>query len=486
MADVYDKRNPVSIEEYAKRLVGKTFYEVAGMKNDSPQRLASILQAYGNKSRKGGLGNLLEEAYFGYKINSMPEADFSEAGVELKVTPYERKKDGDLKAGERLVLGMIPNDKPIEMDLYSSHLWEKGRLLLLVYYFRNKQVKNNLMYRIDYVKLFTPSQTDLVIIEQDYRFIAGKIRAGRAHELSEGDTMYLGACTKGATAKKSLAPQYYNPKILAKKRAFCYKISYMTYVLNEYIRKNTSAYEPIVKDISYLHNQTFKEYCVNKVHFFIDKLDKEICSLLGAAYQPNNKSFWFSLAMRLLGIKSNQAQEFVKANVTVKSIRVQRDGKIKEQSPLPTVSFKELIKENWDESGIYEYFVQTNFFFVIWRECEDGYRLEGAKFWSMPVDTLETKVREEWERIVDVIKSGVEFTHKQTANGDIIRNNIPGIKDTEIIHMRPHTSKAAYCLHDGTVRGDCTKDADELPNGEYMTRQSFWLNASFISEQLGL
>ena len=43
------------------------------------------------------------------------------------------------------------------------------------------------------------------IIIDDYNQINEKIKQGKAHELSEGDTMYLGACTKGATAKKSMS-----------------------------------------------------------------------------------------------------------------------------------------------------------------------------------------------------------------------------------------------------------------------------------------
>ena len=38
---------------------------------------------------------------------------------------------------------------------------------------------------------------DLKQIEKDYYFIIDKIKQGKAHELSEADTMYLGACTKG-------------------------------------------------------------------------------------------------------------------------------------------------------------------------------------------------------------------------------------------------------------------------------------------------
>lgn len=44
--------------------------------------------------------------------------------------------------------------------------------------------------------------------------------------------------------------------------------------------------------------------------------------------------------------------------------------------------------------------------------------------------------------------------------------------------------KSAYRLLDGTVIGDVEKDANELPNGEFMTTQSFWINNSYILKQL--
>ena len=47
------------------------------------------------------------------------------------------------------------------------------------------------------------SEEDLKIIKHDWNLINGKILKGKAHELSEGDTFYLGACTKGSTALKS-------------------------------------------------------------------------------------------------------------------------------------------------------------------------------------------------------------------------------------------------------------------------------------------
>ena len=115
----YDRTSPKSIEEYAKKLIGYTFEDIIELnKKDSKELNKGEIKEntslyYGNRSRKGGLGNLLEEIYFGYNANSISEPDFPEAGVELKVTPFEKKKNGSFKAGERLVLGMISYDKEI-------------------------------------------------------------------------------------------------------------------------------------------------------------------------------------------------------------------------------------------------------------------------------------------------------------------------------------------------------------------------------------
>lgn len=69
----YDPARPESIEEYALKLQGKTFFNVMEERGNVDR---SNIAAYANIFRKGGLGNLLEEVYFGYKANSEQEADF--------------------------------------------------------------------------------------------------------------------------------------------------------------------------------------------------------------------------------------------------------------------------------------------------------------------------------------------------------------------------------------------------------------------------
>lgn len=75
------------------------------------------------------------------------------------------------------------------------------------------------------------SRKDLLIIKQDYDVIINKISKGLAHTLSEGDTMYLGACRKGQKGD-SLMPQHGNEQG-APRRAWSLKTAYMRTVLAE-------------------------------------------------------------------------------------------------------------------------------------------------------------------------------------------------------------------------------------------------------------
>lgn len=477
----YNPKDIKSIERFALQLENKTFMDVI---NQKEYISGDAIEAYANKFRKGGLGNLLEEVYFGYKANSNQEADFKETGIELKTTPYEITQKGELRAGERLVLTMISYDKPIEDDFYSSHAWDKMRLILLVYYLRNKQLHSNLFYKIGYVRLFTPPEVDLEIIKRDYLFIVTKIKEGRAHELSEADTMYLGACTKGATAEKSTVPQYYGEKIPARKRAFCFKNSYMTYVLNHYIAGKPSD-NSILKDGLELREKPFEEILEDIVREYVGKSDKDLCALFGREYN-NNKAQWNDLAFKILGIHDEHADEFEKANIRVKTIRLDENNVMRENMSLPPIRFMDLVEEEFDDSTLKDYFDETRLFFFVWKKDGDVYRVMGCQLWHMSYADLNVKVRKEWEEYKHIIEYGVLFEKYTDAKGNIsIRNNLPKKSETEIIHMRPHATKAAYRFNNGEEYGNVERDADMLPNGEYMTTQSFWLNNDYILNQIG-
>lgn len=476
----YDSSSPESILSYAKDLEGMTFLDVKKRYLAYYNRLHALTEdSINDTNAKGQLGNFLEEYYFGYKPNSDQEADFKEAGVELKQTCIDQKKNGSYTAGERLSITNISFEEPVEIEFYKSHVWNKIRLILLVHYLRDKTIPrmNN---KILYVNLFTPPKADLEIIINDYNRINAKITAGLAHEISEGDTMYLGACTKGATAAKSLRPQFYGDHIPAKKRNFCFKRSYMDYVLHNYVLKDSVPYEPIIKNPNRLRHNSFEDIILQYITPFIGKTDYQLCEICNREYN-NNKAQWVDLTYRMLGIKGNHAEEFVKSNIVVKTIRIEENGKIRENMSFPPFRFMDLIQEEWEDSELYNYFSETKFLFVIFKRHGEHYQLQKAKFWNMPTADLDGEVQEGWLQVKNTILSGVEFDIKP--NGTI-SNNLLGQHDNRIIHVRPHATKAAYRLNDGFEKGNVERDANPLPDGQWMTTQSFWINNSYILQQL--
>lgn len=478
----YDKTKANAIEAYAKKLIGKSFQDIIHESEDWEWAIKDSKINYENPNMKGNLGTLLEELYFGYRANSEQDADFPEAGVELKATCYDVLKNGKISAGERLVLTMISFDKPVEKEFYKSDVWHKCRLILLIYYERNRLLAYNTLYKISYANLISPAKKDLPVIIEDYNNIINKISNGKAEELSESMTYYLGACTKGATSLKSLRPQFYEPHTVAPKRAFCFKRQYMDYILKTYIVPGTTTYESIMTEDE-LISQSFEDIIVSKINKYIGKTDKELCEIFVRPYN-NNKSQWTDLAYRMLGIKGNHAEEFQKANIVVKVSKVEENMKMRESISFPAFKFKDLEKEDWEDSEVYRYFSETRFFFVIFKRARDCYVLSHCKFWAMPYHDLNVTVKNEWKKIHDTICNGVKFSFKQQKSGIIINNNLPGIASSKILHVRPHAQKRAYKLNNGLVIGNIERDANELPSGEYMTTQSFWINNSYIISQI--
>lgn len=479
----YDETCPISIENYAQKLIGKTFLNILTTSNNTIiEDTVEYGSSHENKKRKGGLGELVEECFFQYKCNNDSSADFDQAGVELKVSPYKINKNGSLAAKERLILTMIDYFKVVNESFEDSHVWHKSKLILLIYYLYSKEITNRLDYEIHFAKLFTPPREDLEIIRKDYETIVNKIKLGKAHELSEGDTMYLGAATKSASSANQRKQPYSD--IPAKPRAFSFKTSYMTYILNTYIAPNVTTYEPIIKNPDILKEISFEDYIISKINSYSGKSDKELCTLFERKYN-NNKAQWSDLSYRMLGIKSNKAEEFQKAGIVVRALRIEQNNHIIESSPLPTFKFLDLINEEWEESSLFNYLDQTKFLFVIFKKHNDDYILKGSQLWHIPYSDLVKDVYNGWTNVRNTILNGLQFTPKIDKNGKIsYSNNLPKKHANKVIHIRPHAQKSAYLFSNGFMIGDIHKHANPLPDGQWMTTQSFWLNNDYILSQI--
>lgn len=463
----YDETDPKSIEAYGKKLIGMTFQDVCDQDDMKKSNVVRETEAYEikheDKKRKGGLGEIIEERYFHYPANNDARPDFDKAGVELKVTPYKQNKNGSFSAKERLILTMTDYFKVVNEEFEDSHMWQKARLILLVYYLYQKEIENRLDYKIGYVNLFTPPEEDIKIIKQDFEVIKQKIKDGKAHELSEADTLYLGAAPKAATSKNRRKQPYSDE--LAKPRAFSFKTSYMTYILNHYIIPGKNTYESIIKEKT---EESFEDYVIHKIEQYRDNTVHELCDKFQIPYKDKKpKNLEAMLTYRMLGIKGNHAEEFEKANIVIKTIRINKNNRIKENMSFPIFKFKELIEEEWDDSTFGNYLRETKFLFVVYKyDDNDELRLKGCQFWNIPYDDLEKEVKVVWEKTKQLIKNGLKIEVKNGKNC----SNLPKISENRVCHVRPHGRNA--------------QDTYELPDGRRITKQCFWLNNSYILSQL--
>lgn len=221
--------------------------------------------------------------------------------------------------------------------------------------------------------------------------------------------------------------------------------------IEEYLISNLSAY--VGEDIDYL-----------KVKFGITK--------------KTNKNTYVDVAYKMAGVASNRVDKLSENNILIKTIRLGKDKKIKESMSFPAIKFKEFAEEEWGNSTIYNYFSSKKFLFVIYEEVENGYKFLGGTFWKMPSHDLNNILKEEWNEIHNIISNGVSFEIKK--DGKTVGNSLPKKSQTKILHLRPKAKESAYFLKDGFTKGNIKRDADELPNGEFMTRQCFWLNNDYV------
>ncbi|MCH5210170.1 MAG: hypothetical protein J1F01_04320 [Oscillospiraceae bacterium] len=311
-------------------------------------------------SGKGAIGTVIEESWYGYSPNSESEPDFPEAGVELKVTPYVRGRNG-IRAKERLVCNIINYMDEYDKTFETSSFWHKCNTMLLMSYEHLQGIPKG-EFKIDAAILFSFPEEDLIIIEHDWETIMKKVRSGNAHLISEGDTLYLAACTKGASAA-SVRQQPFSD-IPAKQRAYSLKASYMTRILNAYIFGETQS-ESIIKDWRVLKTSTFEEYLIQKVSPYFGMTQAELKEHFGVDTTAKNLNE--ILLAKMLEIKGKIAytEEFQKAGIIPKTIRVQKNGKIKENMSFPTFDFIQLSQETWEDSTLYNYLAPTKFLFVI-------------------------------------------------------------------------------------------------------------------------
>jgi len=423
---------------------------------------------------KGRLGQLVEAKYFKYKVNSSTNADFHEVGMELKCSPLKVGKNGFVSK-ERLVLNIINYLDVVDEKFDKSSFMKKNADLLLMFYLHEKD-KHFIDYIFKLIGNWVFPDNDLQIIRKDWEFIVDKIRLGKAHELSEGDTFYLGACTKGTSAK-TVRKQPFN-SVLAKQRAFSLKQGYVNQIIVKLFEEQGiyigKPLQRLVDSKQDLKRYSLDEIIVSKFEKYYNKTISDIISENRIDVNYLSKSFTAVLTKILLGIElDKEIEELTKAGVKVKTIRLGQDNVPKEHLSFPAFNFIDLVNDDWEDSA-FKSQLETKFLFVFlkYNEKEELY-FEKVKFWNMNAADI-NKCRIVWKKTQKVVLDG-NIVHEVSASGRR-STNFPSTKDNSVAHVRPHatSSKDTYPL-----------PVQDRHTGQYeYTKHSFWLNKEFIKNKI--
>ncbi len=405
--------------------------------------------------------------------------------MELKSTPLKTLKNGDYRSKERLVLNIINYLEVHKENFEESSFWKKNAHLLLIFYLHDKE-KDILDYLIKLVDDWEYPNQDLLIIKRDWETINQKIKEGKAHELSEGDTFYLGACTKGSTAEKSLRNQPFN-EVKAKQRAYSLKQGYVNHIIANIAQEEQAVYGKIIESTEVLENNiSIEDLVISKLVPFYGNFAREIENNLNLELKKSYQYFP-SLAKAVLGVEiDKEIEEFKKADIEIKAIRVEENNSIVQSISFPAFKFEQIYEESWRKSELKD-LTEKKFLFVFFKKNNGEYFLDKAQFWNMPFKDR-NEVRRIWLKTKKTIQTGSIFKDyaldkkgniRYSKKGNPIRkNNLPKLKDSNVCHVRPHGS-------DSTFTYPLPIQDKKLKTMEY-SKQCFWFNANYVRDEIYL
>ena len=432
----YDPTSADSIIEYAKRLEGKTLREMC----DAPDLPDP-------HTRRGSFGNAVEQYYFGYAINSDSAPDFAEAGLELKTTPMKKRADGQLVAKERLVLTMI-DYMHVPMETFEdSHLLDKVADLALISYLYEPD-KNPVDYKIQFAERWQIPDGDIPQIKKDWETVVSKVMNGHAEDISGSDTMYLEACTKAKDSSIRTSQPFSDEP--AKPRAWAFKASYMTGVERQLLAHSES-----IRRESGEESLGILELIRKRFEPYFGMNQDELTELFEV--NSSAKSAYALVTNRILGVGDKSTiVELDKAGAKPKTIRLRPNGTPKEAVSFPAIDYFEL-EETPFENSLFKEQLEQLYLFVVYQDAGDeNYVLKDVFFWRMPEEDMP-----EAKRCYEQMRSNVKEGNAESS----VKSS-----DNRCCHVRPHARNKADTL--------------PQPHGEPVTKKCFWLNQSYLRDEI--
>lgn len=452
----YDSSSISSIFGHAQTLVGRCIADFV---------TESVVEE--SQRNRGDLGTLVEKYFFNNRPPNNHEPDFAEAGLELKTTGV-RRVNSDFVAKERLVLTMINYESIVNEAWESSTFLYKCNLMLILFYeyeieipvIERRFVLEPMIHQLSQLDPRVPGQEaeflrrqativpleDVAQIRRDWETIRAKVRNGKAHELSEGDTYYLGACRKGSGGPgEALRVQPFGSE-RAKARAFSLKQGYMSKLIHNIQDKRGRLGVSEESDFEQVTKRRFSPY--------LGRTIEQLCGNLGIELKsPRQRNLKRMIADRILEVEGQAPSELQMADIELKTVVLEESGKLKEHLSFPNFRYMEIVNQEWEDSSFCER-LERRFLFVVFRKDKLGFeRLEKVFYWNMPFAD-----REEARRVWEETRLRVSVNARW----------LPGARESHVAHVRPKARDAS--------------DTEPTPQGEWLVKKGFWLNNRYVQD----
>ena len=477
----YDLRDRESILRYGLRIKGKTAREVCaklGMPDPSAGQP-------GWKATKNFFGDLLERYYrLDPAKHSESHPDFAEANLEMKLLPLKRGH-GKLLVKEPTSISMI------DYIHLKDETWRtatvRPKLLHILFVFQVMEREDPMASWYRDLRIFDANDLDQAIFETDWSGTHRMVLEGRAHELSETQAKVLAARRKGrGGAGEKRRPQpvtRFCPD--APSRAWALKTAFTRQFLEEKVLNHSfeDALPSLVEKLTTQGLSPMEDHA--RVLLASDE-GRTLSEVASRAHIPlgGGKSLAASLVKRRLSVRTLspdasefEIREFEKLGITVKTLHLRSaDGLPFEAVSFPAVNLQELADQSFDGEELEDGTVLrercelidqlTRILFVVTYSPEHDDKQEQrylgkAFFWSPTPQQWKT-IQGDWERIRDQVREGKAAYDKPCTERGRANQLTKGV----ILHMRPHGRVA------------CDEDVD--PKGQRVTKQSYWLNKSFV------
>jgi DNA mismatch repair protein MutH len=387
---------------------------------------------------KGSAGLLLER-HFGIAANAISAPDFDGAGIELKVVPVVVGSKGQRRIKERTVISMIDYDAIVEEDWATAHVRSKLEVLLVFYEVLVDEPIE--AFPILRVLRWGPDEITTPLIEHDWEAIRTKVARGHAEDLTESEGYVLGACTKGPGGG-TLKPQP-RSSIQAPGRAFALKPTFMLNLLLDAERQDVAE----LRELEELQRNYAR---------FVDETVGSMAEEVGVT--SSSAKNWAATVVRK-GVVLAGRNDIEALGLTIRVPRVDPELRPYEHLSFPSFRHVELVTEDWNDSlllSYIEYMLLAPITGPSKATLPNRCTVMAPVYWKPTAEDL-ALIRTEWTTFRDLIRAGNT-------------EDLPTAASTKAIHIR--------------TKGRDNTDLDRLPDGTWVTKKAFWLNADFVQEVL--